>query len=331
MTVLRATVLALSGMALLELAMQFVYPGAPRLPAFFEERVTSAGVPTYGLRPNAAQTYLDRSHRIRVSIDKDGRRTVPGSGVTGARTLHVIGDSQVFGWGLSDHETIPAILQRRLGTTWSVVNHGLPGAGPDYYVSTLRGIDRGDAAVVVFTETNDLQDTYSPLPIGIAHCGFIVVPSGVSAVLPCWVLRSQIYGLIVDAGQLLLAQPLPLPLCYNASLRIACATAHYRATAALTFEVKVRNGSTVLLTIPWEGRTDPRAVARYRPLWTASDTPSQASLLLPGHEFVLAALTEAGGLEAFQPDDHHLSAHGASVLADLIVRRLNPLQRSSAQ
>jgi hypothetical protein len=63
--------------------------------------------------------------------------------------VFVIGDSQVFGWGLADAETIPARSQARVGPRCRFVNLGVPGYGPFAYADALRKLPEGASALVV--------------------------------------------------------------------------------------------------------------------------------------------------------------------------------------
>lgn len=285
-----------------------------RLPSFFVKASTRTGLETYGLRPDAAQTDLHQGKSVRVTIDANGHRNTSAD-ATGP-TIHLIGDSQVFGWGLSDDETIAARLQAKLGSFIRVENRGLPGAGPFYYLSQLQEIPGSDTAVVVFTETNDLQDTYSPLPIAQERCGFIVVPEGLSQRMPCWLLHSQTYALLIDAVQAAFPDKTPLPLCYNPHLQIACNLANYRATTRLEEMARRRSGATLFLTIPWEAILHSRATARYSPLMDELRYYGRATL--PSQAAVLDRLQHLAAT-AYQQDDHHLSAAGASAVADYIL------------
>lgn len=288
---------------------------ADRLPAFFAATHAPGGVPTYGLRADTTQVYLHRNREVQVTIGPNGMR-MHGT-AAGGIPVHMIGDSQVFGWGLNDTETIPALVQASLGAAFQVINHGLPGGGPHYYASELARLPPTDAAVVVFTETNDLQDTYSPLPFAVEHCGFIVVPNGFAHHMPCFVLRSQLYGLLVDWSQEFLPAPIPLPLCYNPHLQVPCSLAMYRALDRVSQLAARRTGPTIFLTIPWEGRVDPEARLNYRPL-VSQPISFAGKQEWPHYAAALDALNRLGP-SVYQVGDHHLSGTGARAIAGLAV------------
>jgi hypothetical protein len=192
----------------------------------------------------------------------------------------------------------------------------MPGAGPFYYLRQLQEIPESELAVVVYTETNDLQDSYSPLPIAKEHCGFIVIPDGISQHTPCWLLHAQTYGLFIDGLQAVVSEVTPLPLCYNPYLQVACNLAIYRATARIEKVARERSGTTLFLTIPWEGVLDRQAATRYSPNISQLRYYGQTSL--PMQAEVVDRLQRLAST-AYQMNDHHLSALGAAAVADYIL------------
>ncbi len=301
-----------------ELVLRRLFP--EQLPSFFRPIVTKGGVHTYGLRPNAIQIYSHLGRTVRVTVGADGWRQLAKTASSSTRNVHVIGDSQVFGWGLSDEETIPHQLQALLGNKVRVSNRGLPGAGPHDYLRQLREVPQDEDVLVVFTETNDLQDTYSPVPIAEEHCGFIVIPNGIARRLPCAILRSRIYGGFVDAIQTLSEDTNPVPLCYNPHLQAACELAMYRAQERLAEAARQRSGKTLFLTVPWEALLNNSALANYVP---HLDAPPQRYSVktLPQHAIAIERLAPLAG-QAFLVGDHHLSPAGAKVIAELMFEML---------
>lgn len=59
-----------------------------------------------------------------INIDEDGVRRTPKSPLPGARKVFVFGGSTIWGTGVADADTIPALLQRRLGPRYDVTNYG---------------------------------------------------------------------------------------------------------------------------------------------------------------------------------------------------------------
>ncbi len=111
----------------------------------------------------------------RVRIDDDGTRHVPcrakadapqsGQASGGRQRIFLLGDSQTFGFGLSDGETWPNRLQCGLGTKAHVFNMGVHGTNIDQYVKRglrqVMGALRRNDIVVAGVTWNDL---ISPQP-----------------------------------------------------------------------------------------------------------------------------------------------------------------------
>jgi len=71
------------------------------------------------------------------TIQPDGARATPGS-VDSAPTYLFVGDSYIFGEGLSDDETLPSQFAQRLATPAHVVNLGVLGYSPAHLVRALE-------------------------------------------------------------------------------------------------------------------------------------------------------------------------------------------------
>jgi len=84
--------------------------------------------------------------RSYVTIGADGWRVVPAGGsATGEigptspeRAVDILGCSFAFGYGLSDDEALPSVLQARLGTTARVHNFSVRGWGPHQLLASLQ-------------------------------------------------------------------------------------------------------------------------------------------------------------------------------------------------
>ncbi|NND67861.1 MAG: SGNH/GDSL hydrolase family protein [Halioglobus sp.] len=101
-----------------------------------------------------------------VTINADGFRgpVVPKAKPAGIVRIVGIGDSQMFGWGVKDHETYLARMEARLtedvpGCRWQTVNTAVPGYNTVMEVETLKvlGLDYQPDYVVVGFIGNDLQ------------------------------------------------------------------------------------------------------------------------------------------------------------------------------
>jgi hypothetical protein len=116
------------------------------------------------LRPGASQRLsFGKSPVTSVRINRDGLRGAdlppPADG-----EILVVGDSQVFGLGVEEHETASAQLSRLLGAR-TVINAGVPTYGPLEYnavVTDLLARRRVDTVVYVINLVNDLFEASHP-------------------------------------------------------------------------------------------------------------------------------------------------------------------------
>jgi hypothetical protein len=139
------------GFTLIELASDFVLPrpvGAGTAKVYTPRDWISPDAvlgyrPRRDTRVEAVATWGDETvYRRTYMIDGTGARVTPGSAPTGDTYLFV-GDSFVFGVGLTDNETLPSQFAQSLasrGPTSSahVVNLGVPGYGLNQLVRALE-------------------------------------------------------------------------------------------------------------------------------------------------------------------------------------------------
>jgi lysophospholipase L1-like esterase len=124
------------------------------------------------MKPN--QTYVINNNvdiiNKRIQIDANSSRRIPcGTNINAYKPkIYLIGDSQTFGWGLSDEETWANHLQCGIVNNeknqFKVINLGVPGIQVDQYLArglaqVLPSIIPGDAVVISIT-WNDLIDFY---------------------------------------------------------------------------------------------------------------------------------------------------------------------------
>lgn len=125
--------------------------------------------------------YTDFSGKT-VTIGANGLRHTPcrsGPPTESENRVFIIGDSQTFGFGLTDEEAWPNRLQCLLRQTRPAIkihNLGVPGINTDQYFMRLsqiwRHLTARDHVVVVLT-WNDLATSQNRFPIekiGIRHC-----------------------------------------------------------------------------------------------------------------------------------------------------------------
>ncbi|GEM_PF-2626249 len=115
------------------------------------------------LIPDITRTTVSAEWNRTVSINKLGMRgELPRSNV---RTVLLLGDSFVYGWGVSDDETIPVLLEKRLNEImpdeeFQVLNGGVPSYSPVLsnlqYKTTLRYLNP-DIVIYVF-DMSDVSD-----------------------------------------------------------------------------------------------------------------------------------------------------------------------------
>lgn len=309
----------------LELALAVGAGGVGHLPAYF--------VPTpdgsYALAAGSQSRYWHLGRIVTVTIGPDGTRSVPSApeareAPVAPITLHLVGDSQVFGWGLRDDETLPERLQQRLGSRVRVVNHGLPGQGPLGYFRTLATLPPDEPALLLLTEMNDFQDAYSAIPSLAHHCGYLVRPAGIGSRLPCRILGSHTAALLLDLRNLLATGPIPIPLGFNPKATVPAHVLCRRIENGLRSLAERRPGMLMVVTIPWEGEIVPVRRSAYAP-WLPE---VRAHTRLPGGTQLhraLSALHDPSTL--FLPEDHHLSPEGA----DRVAEALAPLVESGTR
>ncbi len=116
---------------------------------------------------------------VTVSNDENGLRRVPCRKKTSEKSvqrIYIVGDSQTYGWGLSDGDTWPNQLQcllNKSGEKFEVWNLGVPGTNLDqYYYRTRMFYDfvRPDDIVVYVITWNDWHSDQSNIrPISLSE------------------------------------------------------------------------------------------------------------------------------------------------------------------
>ena len=293
-------------------ALLRLYYQQPLVERYFRPVAAHVG---YGLEQSADFEYLHGGRRVRVTTDGEGRRVVPGAPqAPDLRVVHVLGDSQIFGWGLNDSETVPAQLQVLLGDGWRVVNHGVPGYGPFAYAEQLVQIPSKDLVLVVQTEANDLRDAYLTRPPVDVRCGGYLVPRGfLGEQTPCFVLSAFILAkaieLWVDFGE----SRRPTPLGFNPFTRGAAEVLKYRIEMLYRQQIGARSGDVILAVIPWDASVLPERAANYRPL---VPEPVRLTALRDDCDLATAFHSHPEPRVLFQRDDFHLTPTGSTFVAE---------------
>jgi hypothetical protein len=315
-----ALLLALLTLGAAELALRTGLGGATLTPQVFEP---NDGVARYRLARGVNTLAYQFGRTVTVSTDAAGHRFTPNvapnvaPGPAAPLRVHLVGDSQVFGWGLSDDETLAARLQQRLGAGVQVVNHGVPGFGPTDYLATLAGLPASEPVVVVHTEENDTWDAYRIFRNAHATCGYVTTFSAEATALRCaWMnLRLVQFGAeLWDRAQ---RSEHPTPLGFSAQSTVAATVLNQRIASGYTDERRQRDADLIFAVVPWKGRFDLRWRAHSLP----SPRPDVATLDSPFPDATQATHLLAAGTGTaplYLDGDSHLSPAGAERLALLL-------------
>lgn len=116
---------------------------------------------TWAMKPNMPNAPISTGDGLRFSVSTNsvGLRTPyePGPAQAGVKTLIVLGDSIIFGWGVADHGSLPAQLeqaipQQGVPQPWRVINGGQPGYSTAQSYMLLRELGLDYAPDLVFLE-----------------------------------------------------------------------------------------------------------------------------------------------------------------------------------
>jgi hypothetical protein len=293
--------------AILSLYWQF----KPISPAFF---AVSAEAPGYQLAAGVHERYWTFGRQVTVTIDKNGRRIVPGAASEGT-VVHVVGDSQIFGWGLSDDETICSRLQSQLGSGFHVVNHGVPGLGPYGYIQLLRDVPVNELTVLVQTEENDLWDAYSANSRMTVRCGYLIPADFWGRNMPTLVLNSYLFQSFLDVKYAMWDSQRMTPIGFNPYAQAAAAVLKYRMDQLYAAQKEVRGDRLIITAIPWDGDILPQRMDEFSP---RIEKPVRLVAFTDDCGMVNAFEHAANPDTLFQKHDAHLTAAGAALAARVI-------------
>ena len=296
---------------LAEAALRCYWRFSPISPTFF---AIKSDVPGYQLAPGSHGRYWHSDRLITVTIDPSGRRIVTGASSAGI-PIHVVGDSQVFGWGLSDGETICSQLQSRLGARFLVINHGVPGLGPYGYIQLLRDVPVNELTLLVQTEENDLWDAYSADTRMTVRCGYLVPADFWGRNMPGWILNSYTFQSLLDLKYATLDRQRMTPLGFNPCAKVAAAVLNYRMDQLYDAEKQLRGDRLLLTTIPWDGDVIPARMDEFSP---RIGKPVRLIAFEDDCGMVAAFERAANPGSLFQPRDAHLTPAGAALAADVL-------------
>ena len=309
----------LAVLAVLDLAIRVYLGNVSLSPGIFRAADT---VPGYELKPFTDETVRLGGRETHIRINGEGHRVTTGaeSGSSApAATVHLIGDSQVFGWGLDDSESIASQLQARLGREARVLNHGVPGTGPLDYSRAAAALPRTDWVVIALTDENDLWDAYGVLAGRRVRCGYLALNAALGARLPCWAMRSRLVQLVMVGFDGWQRRFRPTPLQYNPHSAVAAGVLMYRVGQE-TRKWRAAFGDHLIITyVPWVSLYDSEQARRYFP------RPSEyrPTVRFPDDcDIARAFEAHRGARPLYLAGDAHLSAFGASVMADAMAAAL---------
>lgn len=308
-TMLRLGIAIVAGLAVLELVLRVCL--APLTPKVFRDDPTAS---VLRLAPESVVDVRMFGRAVHVSVDTAGHRSTPGAPASlTARVLHVVGDSQVFGWGIADAETLPTHLQQALGAGWRVVNHGVPGYGPWQYRKVLADVPADEVVVLLLTEENDLWDSFDLGKAG-SYCGYMSDGSAARSGLPCALFDAR----LVQALSSWYAQtPItPTPLGFTHSSTVAASVASERVARWLASERERRRDKLMVSVVPWRGRFS----ESFRQAYFPTPDNAQDEAYWPDDCGMRKLFATSGDpLSLYLPGDSHVSAAGSRLLGRCVL------------
>ena len=163
---------------------------------FFD--LAPAEVPYWKTNPRGV-TMRHKGQYFDVTYNTDWRGLRrPVKNYDGPRIVH-IGDSYTFGWGVEDHETVPAYLSEILNA--NVINFGVPGTNPNAFYTYMKRyvpeLDPQLTVVSIFLGRNTYYGgTASPPDRYVARTqalGLVPDPNPDHAVAERWYWRSALF------------------------------------------------------------------------------------------------------------------------------------------
>lgn len=317
--------LVLGAVLLTEVLLLAYYNAAHLSPPIYEK---SDDKMLYALKPAVHAKIFSHDRFWQVTTNQAGQRSVDDRGdhsraeaKNDRGTLHLIGDSQVFGWGLSDHETLGYQLQQELRSSGQrVKNHGVPGYGPYEYLEVMASIPKQDKVVLFLTEENDTWDAYKIFKTGKIRCRFLVSYGGMEFLHQwCFVLRSRIVQTLLALLEDSSRKYMPTPIGFSDVSIISWQVLTSRIYGLLGEEIKSRGTNILVATIPWKGRYDKEWSARYRPIPNVADAHYRTFPFSDGLDTVGLFYRLKDQQDLYIKGDSHLSTSGVDVLTQQVV------------
>jgi hypothetical protein len=305
-----------------EYILRVVWDGAYLTPPIFQR----AQLPqSYALRANARVLVRQFGRTVAISTTSVGTRIVVGSPPSAPHVVHVVGDSQAFGWGLSDEETVGSRLQVALGSNAVVVNHGVPGYGPIQYALVLRTLPVEDFVVVLHTEENDAADSFSAMKADEVTCGFVATTLRTEGAIRCALMRLRsvqaVLGFINDFQH----RYNMTPLGFSEYSEVAGSVMQFRIAHLYDQEQQRRAGRLLFTVVPWKGRYS----AEWRRTYAPPPRQDAAFMRTPFTDDFEMVENMRERSEMYIDGDTHLSPAGADVVGRLVAAALQPLLLSA--
>ena len=297
--------------------LRFLYSNAVFTPAVFEKKING-----YQLKKNSHSLTHQFGREIMVSVDNKQLRHTAHSSVNTNRRIHLFGDSQVFGWGLSDEETIASQLQSILGDHSQVLNHGVPGTGPIDYIEKARSVPENDTVIFFLTEENDLWDMFNLGKGASVDCHFLVsINTGVLSSFPCFIKELRVLQLILEKTDKIVHYNRPTPIGFSLMSQAAARPLSYRLSQLIEKFKKSHRGHVYVATIPWKGRWKIKNQQPYSPTpLPAKDIPD----MFVGDFSIIDAFSRQSQLQSlYLEGDSHLSPLGSELVAKQLAIKIS--------
>lgn len=307
---LKLLVLLIFTVIIAELLLRLFLGGSHFTPPVFK----STGKNEYALLANATSHVYQFGREIVISTDKEEKRLTSGKTPRpDAPRLHLIGDSQVFGWGLNDDETIASQMQS-ITDRWQVVNHGIPGTAPSDYIKLARTLPESEPVVLFLTEENDLWGMYNFEKGASVDCQFLVgVNTGFLSYAPCLIKNTRVVQAIVWLLDNIIHHHRPTPIGFTSMSQAAAAPLVHRLNKSVADLRNERQGQVLTVLIPWKGRFAHEMQESYSPQPFERD---EVPLLLEDELKVISLFKQqAQPDELYLEGDSHLSENGTRLIA----------------
>ena len=314
------------GLATLEVTLRLAWGEREMVPRYF---ISVDPLPGFALAPGVVRHYIHDSRSVTVTTDDMGKRQVACAPASGYETVvHLVGDSQVFGWGLTDEETIAVRLQEKLGNRFRVVNHGVPGYGPFAYRLMLNQISFQDIVILAFSEQNDLWNAYSAVASATARHGYLIQRTFLGENLPAFVLHSRVFQISSLLKIRFFNRLRALPMPYNPYVQAGAKVLMYRVESLYVGQKQSRGNRMIFVSIPWDAAILPARARRYSPYVF----PPRLFVQFPDDCHLASRFrSHPDPATLYLPTDNHLAAAGAEfaaqIFAETIRERLRLLGR----